>query len=311
MSASYSAPSEMAFFSALARYGSLSSTARELGVTTAAISKRLAAMELRLGVQLINRTTRRTSMTAEGETYLSQARLILADIEDMEQGLSRAKLSPKGLLRVNATLGFGRSHIAPLISRFVKKYPDVQVELGLTVNPPPLAIDACDVCIRFGEPPDARVISRKLAPNRRLLCAAPGYLQRAGVPKVPHDLTRHNCIGIRQGDAAYGVWQFVAGRRVDSIKIRGNLSTSDGEIAVSWALDGHGILMRAEWDIAKYLRSGRLVQILENYPTPAADIHAVYTQQHLTTGRVRVFVDFLSAHFAKSSTLAAGVVKPW
>jgi len=311
MSTPSSAPSEMAFFSVLARYGSFSATARELDVTTPAISKRLAQMEARLGVQLLNRTTRRISLTPEGEIYLAHARRILADIDDMEQLVSSSVAAPKGLLRVNATLGFGRSNIAPLISHFAKRYPEVQVQLQLTVNPPPLSEDAFDVCIRFGEPPDARVIARKIAPNHRLLCASPAYLSKHGTPKVPHDLTQHNCIGIRQGDEAYGVWRLSTGKRTETIKVRGNLSTNDGEIAVNWALNGHGILMRAEWDIAKYLRSGRLVQVLENYRTPPADIHAVYPQRHQLSGRVRAFVDFLASHFEKPATRAAGLASTW
>jgi len=301
----------MAFFSLLARCGSFSATARELDVTTPAISKRLAQMEARLGVQLLNRTTRRISPTPEGEIYLSHARRILAEIDDMEQLVSSAVAAPKGLLRVNATLGFGRSHIAPLISDFVKLHPDMQVQLQLTVNPPPVSDDAFDVCVRFGEPPDARVIARKLAPNRRLLCAAPAYLVRHGTPKVPHDLIQHNCIGIRQGDEAYGIWRLSSGKRTETVKVRGNLSTSDGEIAVNWALAGHGIVMRAEWDVARYLRSGRLRQVLENYQTPPADIHAVYPQRHQVSARVRAFVDFLAAHFEKSSIRAEGMVADW
>lgn len=298
----------MAFFSLLARCGSFSAAARELDVTTPAISKRLAQMEARLGVQLLNRTTRRASLTTEGETYLVHARRILADIEDMEQMVSSAMAAPKGLLRVNATLGFGRSHVAPLISSFVREHPEVQVQLQLSVNPPPLTEDAFDVCIRFGEPPDARVMARKIAPNRRLLCASPAYLVQHGTPRSPHDLAQHNCIGIRQGDEAYGVWRLSTGKRTETVKVRGNLSTSDGEIAVNWALDGHGILMRAEWDIAKYLRSGRLVQVLENYRTSPADIYAVYPQRHQVSARVRAFVDFLAVHFEKSSIRAAGLM---
>ena len=301
----------MAFFSLLARCGSFSATARELGVTTAAISKRLAQMEARLGVPLLNRTTRRTSLTQEGEIYLAQARPILAAILDLEQSVSSAMAAPKGLLRVNATLGFGRSHVAPLISRFVISHPDIQVQLQLSVSPPPLTDDAFDVCIRFGEPPDAHIIARKIAPNRRLLCASPAYLKKHGTPKTPQDLTRHNCISIRQGDEAYGVWRLSAGHHTEPVKVHGNLSTSDGEIAVNWAVAGHGILMRAEWDIAKYLRSGRLVQVLETYKTPPADIHAVYPQRHQLSGRVTVFVDFLASHFEKSSTRAAGLVSDW
>ncbi|MDP1742846.1 LysR family transcriptional regulator [Polaromonas sp.] len=311
MSTPVSAPSEMAFFSLLARCASFSATARELDVTTPAISKRLAQMEGRLGVQLLNRTTRRVSLTPEGELYLGHARRILAEIDDMEQLVSSAVAAPKGLLRVNATLGFGRSHIAPLISGFAKLYPDVQVQLQLTVNPPPADDDAFDVCVRFGEPPDARVIARKLAPNRRLLCASPAYLARRGVPKVPQDLAQHSCIGIRQGGEAYGIWRLNAGKRVETVKVRGNLSTSDGEIAVNWALAGHGIVMRAEWDIARYLRSGRLRQVLENYQSPPADIHAVWPQRHQVSARVKAFVDYLAGHFEKTSTRSAGLVSSW
>ncbi|MDM0111632.1 LysR substrate-binding domain-containing protein [Variovorax sp. J22R133] len=294
-------PVDLGFFSTLASAGSLSAAARELGVTTPAVSKHLALMESRIGVSLINRTTRRMSLTPEGELYLEHARRILSDIDSMGELLGASRATPKGLLRVNATLGFGRSHVAPLISKFVRKYPQVEVQLQLSVNPPPLTEDSFDVCIRFGAPPDSRVIARYIAANRRLLSAAPAYLARHGIPKVPNDLTKHNCIGIRQGEEAYGVWRLSSGRgrtaSVEAVKTRGNLATNDGEIAVNWALDGHGILMRAEWDIERYLRNGRLVQVLPQYFTPDADIHAVYPQRHQLAARVRAFVDFVALTF--------------
>lgn len=291
----------MAFFSLLVRAGGFSAAARELGITTPAVSKRLAQMETRLGVQLLHRTTRRIGLTPEGEIYLAHARRILTDIDDMEQLVSSSAGAPKGLLRVNATLGFGRSQIAPLISDFVNRYPQVQVQLQLTVNPPPLNEDAFDICIHFGEPPDARVIAQRIASNRRLICAAPAYLAQHGTPQVPNDLAQHNCIGIRQGDEAYGIWRLTSGKRTEIVKVRGTLSTNDGEIAVNWALAGHGILMRAEWDITKYLRSGRLRQVLENWQTPPADIYAMYPQRLQTAARVRAFVDFVAAAFSEST----------
>jgi len=294
-------PADLGFFSTLASAGSLSAAARELGITTPAVSKHLALMEQRIGVSLVNRTTRRMSLTPEGELYLEHARRILGDIDSMGELLGVSKATPKGLLRVNATLGFGRSHVAPLISKFVRKYPQVEVQLQLSVNPPPLTEDAFDVCIRFGAPPDSRVIARHIAANRRLLCAAPAYLAKHGIPKVPNDLTKHNCIGIRQGEEAYGVWRLSSGRgrsaSTEAVKTRGNLATNDGEIAVNWALDGHGILMRAEWDIERYLRNGRLVRVLPQYDTPDADIHAVYPQRHQLAARVRAFVDFVALAF--------------
>ena len=211
MSTPINAQSEMAFFSLLVRAGTLSAAAREMNVTTAGVSKRLSQMEARLGARLLHRTTRRIGLTAEGEMYLENARRILADIEDMEQMILSAGTAPKGLLRVNATLGFGRSHIAPLISAFHKRYPDVDVQLQLTVNPPSLIEDACDVWIRFGEPPDTRVIARRIAANRRLICASPAYLERHGTPRVPNDLAQNSCIGIRQGEEGYGIWHLKSG----------------------------------------------------------------------------------------------------
>lgn len=296
-------PADLGFFSVLASAGSLSAAGRELGVTTPAVSKHLAQIEARLGVLLVNRTTRRMSLTPEGELYLAHARRILGEIDDMAELLGVSRATPSGLLRVNATLGFGRSHIAPVISRFARSHPKVEVQLQLSVNPPPLSDDSYDICIRFGAPPDARVIAQRIAPNRRLLCAAPAYLKQFGTPKVPNDLIGHNCIGIRQGEEAYGLWRLspLRGRqgRAEAIKTRGSLSTNDGEIAVNWALDGHGILMRAEWDIERYLKSGRLVQVLPGYGTPDADIYAVYPQRHQSATRVRAFVEFLKQSLAR------------
>ncbi|MFS2205371.1 LysR substrate-binding domain-containing protein [Variovorax sp. Varisp36] len=299
-------PADLGFFCALASAGSLSAAARELGVSTAAVSKHLAQMEARLSVSLLNRTTRRMSLTPEGELYLEHARRILNDIDSMGEMLGASKATPRGLLRVNATLGFGRSHIAPLISKFVREYPEVEVQLQLSVNPPPLTDDSFDVCVRFGAPPDSRVIARRIAANRRLLCAAPAYIARRGMPKVPSDLARHNCIGIRQGEEAYGLWRLSSGRgksaTTQAVKTRGTLTTNDGEIAVNWALDGHGILMRAEWDIARHLRSGRLVQVLPQHHTPDADIYAVYPQRHRLAARVRAFVDYLALSLARQAS---------
>lgn len=304
-------PTDLGFFSTLAGAASLSAAARELGVTLPAVSKRLAQMEARLGVLLVNRSTRRMGLTPEGELYLEHARRILADIDGLGELLGLSKATPQGLLRVNATLGFGRSHVAPLVSRFVRKNPQVQVQLQLSVNPPAPTEDLYDVCVRFGAPPDSRVIARNLGANRRLLCAAPAYLARHGMPKVAHDLTAHNCIGIRQGEEAYGVWRLTPAKRKgrsarpEAVKTRGSLTTNDGEIAVKWALDGHGIVMRAEWDVQHHLRSGRLVQVLPQYATPDADIYAVYPQRHQTSARVRGFVDFLAQAFTQQGATAA------
>lgn len=298
-------PADLGFFSTLASMGSLGAAARELGVTTAAVSKHLTQIEGRLGISLVNRTTRRMSLTPEGEIYLEHSRKILGEIEDMEHLLWGSTAEPKGLLRVNATLGFGRSYIAPLISQYVQKFPQVDIQLQLSVNPPPITDDSFDVCFRFGHPPDSRVVAKFIASNRRVVVASHEYIQKYGEPKNPSDLVKHNCIGIRQGDESYGLWRFTntkarnKSEADESVKIRGNLTTNDGAIAVNWALDGCGILMRAEWDVKRHIESGRLVQILDNFITPDADIYAVYSQRNKASARVKTMIDIAVSAFAK------------
>ncbi|ACO79286.1 Transcriptional regulator, LysR family [Azotobacter vinelandii CA] len=303
--------SELTFFTLLVRLGSLAATARELNLTPPAVSKRLAQLERRLGVRLLNRTTRSISLTGEGELYLLNAQRILGEIEEMERQVSSSRAAPKGLLRVNAPLGFGRTYVGPAISSFVKRYPDVEVQLQLTDRPINLPNDAIDVGIRFGELPDSRLIARRIASNRRLLCAAPAYLQACGRPETPKDLMRHNCIVLRQNDAAFGVWRLSRGKQSESIKVRGSLSTNEGEVALNWALDGHGILMRAEWDLAKYLRSGRLEEVLEEYETPPADIYAVYLERLNLSAKVSFFVDHLRDFFQRSVDGQSDSRSPW
>lgn len=289
--------SELSFFVQLIKSGSLAATARELNLTPPAVSKRLARLEQRLGVRLLNRTTRSISLTAEGELYLINAQRILGEIEEMERQVSSSRAEPKGLLRLNAPLGFGRTHISVAISSFVKRYPDVTIQLHLTDRPMNLPDDSIDVAIRFGELPDSRLIARKIAVNRRRLCAAPAYLKTFGCPQTPEDLARHNCIVLRQNDSAFGIWRLSQGKRTESIKVGGNLSTNDGEVALNWALDGHGILLRAEWNLAAHLRSGELVEVLADYQAPPADIYAVYLERLNLSAKVSVFIEHLREFF--------------
>jgi DNA-binding transcriptional LysR family regulator len=290
---------DLLFFIQVAEAMSLSAAAKGLNLTPSAISKRLALMEARLGVTLIHRTTRRVGLTQEGQMYVAHARRIIADVEDMEQEIRAGVTSPSGLVRVIATPGFGRNYIAPLVSRFSRQCPEVKVQLDLTPSPPSLTDDSFDVIIQFGKAPDARVVSRLLAANRRILVASASYLARAGIPREPAELLQHNCIVLRQEGSSFGMWRLSKGRTEKVVKVAGNLTTNDGEIAVNWALDGHGIILRAEWDVAKYLRSGRLVQVLQSYQAPPADIFAVYPIRHQMSARVTALVEFLTSSFER------------
>ncbi len=289
------------FFVVLCKNLSLSATARELDITPSAATKRLAQMEDDLGVKLVNRTTRKLTLTAEGELYFDYATRILEDVAKLEMRISSWKDKPGGLLRVNAPLGFGRKYIAPIVSEFVRMYPDVQVQLSLSEAPIHLPDESIDIVIRLGSPPDSRVIARQIASNRRLPCASPDYLAIHGIPKTPQDLLEHNAILIRQNEEVANLWRFIKDDKVETIKVRSTMSTNDGAVAVRWALDGHGILMRAEWDIAKHLRKGDLQLILDEYSTPPGDVYAVYMQKARQSAKVSLFLDYLCEAFLTNS----------
>jgi len=289
--------SDLAFFSLLIKHGSLAAAAQELGITPPAVSKRLAAIERRLGVRLLQRTTRRIGLTPEGETYLLEGARVLEELETLEQRVTGSNAAPKGLLRVSATLGFGRKHIAPALSKFVRRFQDVQIQLQLTERPVNLVEQGFDLQVRLGELPDVRLTARLLAHNRRVLCASPAYLRRAGVPASPRELARHACLFIRESDETFGTWHLRAGARNETVKVQGPLAANDGECVLAWALEGHGILIRSMWEAAPMLRSGRLKPVLEEWSLPSADIYAVFpTRSHLSA-KTRALVDFLLVAF--------------
>lgn len=303
--------SDLGFFALVVQAGSLARAAQELGLTGPAVSKRLSQLEQRLGIRLLHRTTRRMSLTPEGEHYLNEGRRILGDIDALEQSLTGAQAEPRGLLRINATLGFGRRQLAPAISDFVRKHPQVSVQLTLSDNPINPDAQGYDIGIRFGEPPDARILARKIASNRRILCASPDYISAHGKPAAPEDLAAHRCLVIREGERAYGTWALVCGKQTRNVKVGGALSTNHGEVAVDWALEGHGILLRSIWDIAPDLRAGRLVPVLPDWSGAPADIYALYPQRLHLSAKVKAFIDFLTERFAAYRAEGEMAALPW
>jgi DNA-binding transcriptional LysR family regulator len=289
--------SDLEFFILLARHESLSAAARALDITPPAATRRLAQMEEKLGVRLVNRTTRTVSLTTEGAIYLQHASRILSQVQEMEDAVSMSGATPRGLLRVNASLGFGRTTIAPLVSKFANAYPDVEVQLEVTDRPIDLIEHGFDLGIRFGELPDQRLNARRIMSNRRFLCASPKYLARHGTPEQAADLAQHRCIVHRQNDDAYGIWRFVRDQHSVAIKVHGMLSSNDGDIVLGWALDGHGILIRSEWDLQKYVQSGRLKIVLPEFGLPDADLFVYYPSRQNQAARVRAFIDFLVEQF--------------
>lgn len=288
---------DLAFFALLARHRSLAAASQELGVTPPAVSRRLAQLEKRLKVQLLNRTTRRLSLTPEGERYLEEGERILYEIEGLERSLSVSRDAPYGQLRINATFGFGRHNIAPAIADFASRYPDVEVILQLTDQPLDLTEHALDIGIRCGKPFESRLLCRKITTNRRILCAAPSYLNKRGIPLTPRDLQTHQCIVSRENAATFNNWHLSSGKQHELVKVRGQLSTNQGEIAMDWALAGHGILLRSELAVAPYLHTGELTQVMDGWEGPPANIHAVYHPHRPLAAKVQVFLDFLIDRF--------------
>lgn len=289
--------SDIALFTLIAKLGNMAAAAQELGVTPPVVSRRLAALEKRLGVRLMNRTTRRLSLTPEGEAYLHDGVRIWEQLQALEHRIGGGSLQPQGTLRVAGTLGFGRTHITPALAKFARKYPQVEVQLHLSERPVNLVDQAFDVGIRFGEQSDSRLTARLLANNRRLLCAAPSYLKRTGIPESPRDLGRHNCIFIREGDETFGTWHLRSGEMHESVKVRANLSSNDGTAALTWALEGQGILLRSQWDVAQYIRRKQLVQVLPDWSPPPADIYVVFQTANQLPAKVRALVDLLVKEF--------------
>jgi LysR family transcriptional regulator, transcriptional activator for dmlA len=296
--------SDMDFFVLLARRESFVETAREIGISASAVSRRLARLEGRLGVRLMNRTTRRVSLTGEGEVYFSKAMRLLGDIDELENSLRSGQEKPSGLLRLNATFGFSRAHIAPTVSAFCDAYPDVEVQLVVSDAPMNLIEQGFDLNVRFGNPPSSNLIQRVLQRNRRFMCASTRYLEKHGKPESLQDLRNHNCIVLRQEHDIYDIWRFDdRSGESPSVRINGRLSTNDGEMAREWMLRGHGIMLRSEWDIAHHVREGRLQIVLPDY-FQTANITVIYPERHNLTAKVRVFIDLLAERIRKANTKA-------
>ncbi|MFG6666950.1 LysR family transcriptional regulator [Halomonas sp. HNIBRBA4712] len=287
---------DLAFFQQLARARSLTETARSLGLSLSAVSKRLKQLEARLGVTLVARTTRKLTLTPEGERYLARGALILEELAELESRLADTRSETlSGPLRINATFGFGRTHIAPLLSRFCHAHPELQSWLELTNFPVNLADQGFDIGIRVGEPPDSRLIARPLLKSRRVLCAAPDYVARMPALESPQALTRHECLVVQENGTDFPLWRFepVGGGPVQAVKVGGRLSGNDAEVITRLALDGHGVMLRSWWDVHAHLQSGALTALLPGWQGVRADFIAVYEARRHVPARVRAFIDYL------------------
>ena len=289
---------DLRLFCVVARNMSFIATAKELGTSPAYVSKRIGMLERALRVRLLHRTTRRVSMTYDGETIHRRAQQIIEDVEQMAESVTVSRTTPRGQLRISTSAGFGRKRIAPALSEIARRYPALRIQLELLDRPVDLVGEGFDIDVRVGGTSEPNLMVRKIASNARVLCAAPSYLELKGTPLRPSDLGKHNCIVIRERDQSFGVWKLQGPKGMHTVKTAGSLSCNNGEIIRQWAVDGHGIILRSMWDVGSDLKEGRLVRVLPGYQQPA-DICAVYPLKLTQSAKVRVCVEFLKATLGK------------
>jgi DNA-binding transcriptional LysR family regulator len=282
----------------VATLGSLSAAARAEGVAPAMIGRRIDALEARLAVKLLVRSTRRLSLTSEGSALLEDAQRILRDLDDTESMVSQGSARPGGHLRVSAPAGFGRRHVAPLLPAYAADYPDVSVTLDLSDRLVDLIEERFDCAVRIGDLDDSTLVGVRLADNRRVVVAAPAYLERHGTPATPVDLATHNCLSFGvQANQARG-WLFRVGGQVAAYRVAGNLECSDGSVLHEWTLAGCGLAWRSMWEVQHDLAAGRLRTVLDDYCAPANGIYAILPERKHVPARVRAFVELLRRTYA-------------
>ena len=286
-------------FVAVATRGSLAAAARAEGVAPAIMGRRLDALEERLGVKLMVRTTRRLTLTHEGAAFLEDCQRMLADLAQAEASVSAGGLKASGHLRITAPAGFGRRHVAPLVPGFREQHPEVTLSLNLSDRVIDLAAEGYDCAVRVGDFADSSLVSQRLADNRRLCVATPEYLRRHGTPRHPSDLARFDCLTLSSEASQTRGWAFRVDGEVTYLRPAGPLDCSDGQVLHDWCLQGRGIAWRSTWEVQADIAPGRLVEVLADYAAPPNGIYAVLPQRKHLPLRVRLWVEHLRHHFSQ------------
>ena len=287
---------QMSVFAKVVGAGSLSAAARELGLSPALVSRKLAALEARLGVRLINRTTRSLHLTDEGASYYEACSRVLAEVDEADAAVAAGRVEPQGVLRVALPASFGHVHVAPRIPEFAAQYPKVRLALSLSDRSVSVIEEGFDLAVRIAELEDSSLAARRLAPNRRVVCASPQYLERHGMPRLPEDLLHHNVL--TTSDFAM-TWDFKDPRgKPGSVRVSGRYACDNWEVLREWALAGLGIALKSTWDIYRHLQDGSLVALFPGYSFHSdVAIYAVYPHRRHLPAKTRVFIEFLAASF--------------
>jgi DNA-binding transcriptional LysR family regulator len=291
---------EMRVFAQVADSGSFVAAAYQLGMSKPAVSRYVSELEQRLGVRVLHRTTRKLSLTPEGEVFLARCRDILTSIEASEAEISTRSESVSGLLKVSVPVSFGIRHLAPLWSEFLGRYPRVTLDVQLADRIVDLVDEGLDLAVRIARLPDSSLVSRQLATTRLVLCAAPKYLKRRGSPKHPQDLVQHDLIGyslMTMGDQ----WQFSGPEGTVAVKIQPRLWSNNGDTCIAAAVRGLGIQLQPTFLVAQELAAGQLVEVLPHYRAAELGIHALYPSRKFVLPKVRALIEFLTVKLAAAS----------
>lgn len=290
---------QMESFVSVATRGSLTAAANAEGVAPAIMGRRLDALEERLGVKLLVRTTRRITLTHEGSAFLEDCQRLLIDVANAEASVSAGGVKASGHLRITAPAGFGRRHVAPLVPRFRELHADVTISLNLSDRVVDLAGEGFDCAVRVGDLPDSSLVSVRMADNRRLCVATPGYLKRHGTPQHPTDLAKFDCLTLSSDASQTRGWAFQVAGDLVHLKPGGPLDCSDGQVLHDWCIAGYGIAWRSTWEVEAEIAEGKLVALLQDFDAPPNGIYAVFPQRKHLPLRVRLWIDFLKHNYGQ------------
>jgi molybdate transport repressor ModE-like protein len=288
---------DIRFLLTLRESGSLIAAARKLGLSPSAITQRLQQLEKKLGAQLVNRSARRLHFTDEGMLLCERGAELVEQFDALFEDLQMRRSGLVGTLKINAPLGFGRRHLAPVIGDFQQQNPDIDVAITLSDRPLTETMDRFDIVVHIGEIPLSNLVGYTIAPNARFVCAAPALLKRLGAPESPDALSRLPCIVLRENNEDVSLWQFSKGRTRRSVRVSARLSCNDGDVIRQWACEGRGMILRSEWDVADDIAKGRLVRLLPGWKTPDANVMALTHQRAGLPARTRHFMQYLQNRF--------------
>jgi DNA-binding transcriptional LysR family regulator len=284
-------------FVAVANKGSLTAVGQAQGMAPAAIGRHIDALEARLGVKLLVRTTRRITLTPEGNAFLEDCQRLLGEIAASEARISQGSVKASGHLRLTAPAGFGRRHVAPLVPRFLEQHPDLEISLNLSDRIVDIVNEGVDCAVRVGDLPDSSLISVRLADNRRLCVGAPAYLERAGEPSHPNELARHECLTLSVEASQSRGWAFAIDGSVTHLRPSGRLNCTDGQVLHDWCVAGLGLAWRSTWEVEQEILGGQLRSVLDAYIAPPNGIYAVFAHAKHLPLRVRLWIDFLKVTY--------------